>query len=162
MWAAEKVRNGARFIAIEHGGSFAPLFGSMNFEQDISNRSVVWSKPYHPKHIQLPSNKFSGFKHRKKKSEYVTIVGFEPLRYSCRATASAISSQGLVHFDMVCEVYKKLSPKLTRLLRIKPYPNRGYHFEDRYKDLFGDQVIWKERNLKKIMEEKETSNCTSQ
>jgi putative transferase (TIGR04331 family) len=160
IWAAEKVYTGSRFIVMEHGGSFPPLFDSMQFEQNISHISVVWCKPYHPKHIQLPSNKLSGLKHRIKKSEYVTIVGFEPLRYSCRATASAISSQGLVHFDMVCEVYKKLSPKLTRFLRIKPYPNRGYHFEDRYKDLFGDQVIWKERNLKKIMGESKIIICT--
>lgn len=142
IFSSEQIcNNGVKFVTMEHGGCIPPLFGTMNFEEDIADFRTTWTVPYHPKHVQLPPNKLAGFK-IKSSNEYCAVVGFEIPRYPYRVQSAPISAQSLVHFNQVMDFYNSLDNNIQKLFRIRPYiTDQGWNTKQRFIDALGEGCV---------------------
>lgn len=159
LWAAEKVREGVKFIAMEHGGSIPPAFNVMSFEEDISEIKTTWAIPHHQKHLRLPPNKIGTGK-IKSSREYCAVIGHEEPRYAYRANAAPIAGQILISFEMVCNLYSLLNSEIKTFFRIKPYYNWGWNTRQRYIDRLGANRVSNEKNYSRLLSSARVVVCT--
>ena len=160
VWTAERVLKGARLIVMEHGGSIPPYFDSMEFENEIAYNQVVWTKPTKLNQTQLSPNTFLSKRHCSMVADICTIIGYEGQRYAYRASAQPIAGQCLVHFKMVCDLYAELIPEMQSRIRIKPYPNRGWDFAQRYRDFLSADIVLDDLNTVHVMARSKVIICT--
>jgi putative transferase (TIGR04331 family) len=140
-WCAGQMNKGAKFMAMEHGGSFIPQFSAMMFEESISDAKITWARPYHDKHQQLPSNKLaemSIYSSRK----YLSAVGYEALRYAFRAEAAPRFGQMQKQHDILTELYENLDCDIKAEFRVKPFANSGWNSAQRFIDMLGKERVY--------------------
>lgn len=159
LWSAEKVLGGARFVAMQHGGSIPPAFNTMEFEEDISDVKTVWTIPFHPKHERLPANKLATVKIESSR-EHLAVVGLEVPRYSFRVEAAPVAGQGLTSCDLSCELFTRLSEEVRDRFRVKPFPNIGWNTRQRYIDRLGADKVSEERNYYRFLSRARIIVCT--
>ncbi len=158
IWSAKKKNEGAKLYISQHGGSFPPLFDNFSHEEDISDKHITWFKQYHPKHIQLPPNKIE--KSITTNGKNCSIIGFESPRYSYRITAGAISHQSIFMFEQTSNFCNLLNQEIRNNLKIRPYPNMGWHTKQRYIDKFSDSVIDNSKDYKTFIKNSKILICT--
>jgi putative transferase (TIGR04331 family) len=136
-WLAERVREGAVFVAMEHGGSIPPRFSAMTFEEDVSDVRTTWAVPYHPKHVRLPPNRMVGRRSRRARGRQLMIVGSESPRYAYDLSSTPIGGQTLVGFEYVCRLHDALEERVRSAFLVKPYPDLGWRLHERFAERLG-------------------------
>ena len=143
VWSAKRVEDGATLIISSHGGSLTSKYCDLNHVNIISDIKVVWSRPYLKNHIQLPPQKIIGkLKTNRKK---ITLIGLEFPRYTERIKSGPDGPLMLEEFEQKKEFIDNLSDRTRSDFVVRPpYPERGdggWETSDRYKDLYGDDII---------------------
>lgn len=159
VWAAEQVMSGAKYFALEHGGSFPPLFDSMSFEEKISDRKIVWGRPYHANQVSLPANKLVT-RSFASTGEYCSVIGQESPLFPYRATAGPIAEQTLTCHSMVCDLYFLLDARVQRAFRVKPYPDSGWNTRQRYIDRLGADKVFERSHYYGVLAQSRLVICT--
>ena len=159
-WLAERVRDGALFVAMEHGGSIPPKHSAMNFEEDVSDVRTTWALPYHPKHVRLPANKFVGRRSSKARGTRLLVVGSESYRYAHDLCPTPLAGQTLVAFDHVCRLHDALAEHVQRAFVVKPYPDLGWCLRERFAERLGAAKVCKEPRLERALKSARIVVCT--
>jgi putative transferase (TIGR04331 family) len=160
FWAAKKQQSGTELIICQHGGSFPPLFDTFQHEEDISDKNVIWFKPYHYKHIQLAPTKVVKGKAIKNTDGNCAVLGYEGPRYSYRATAAGLTHQGLAFFEQTANFCDLLDETVKNKLKIRPYFEMGWETKQRYIDRFSDVTVDHKTSYKYFLQEAKLIVCT--
>lgn len=160
IWAAGMMEKGSKIITMEHGGSFPPLFNTMDFQEDISDKHVVYHKPTHEKHVQKYYNKVLSKSSIKSKKKHCSVVGHEFPRYSYRAQASPIGGQTLVSLRLIFDLYFFLNDNIKSFFKVKPYPNRGWNTRQRLIDRLGPEKVSNKKSYYQFLSEARIVVCT--
>ena len=76
FWAAFKCTEGkAKLIISDHGGAIPSRKVHFFHEESVSDKKVVWHKPYKKNQIQLPPNKLIG-RNFKKLGKKLLLISF--------------------------------------------------------------------------------------
>jgi putative transferase (TIGR04331 family) len=159
-WLAERVRDGAAFVAMEHGGGIPPKFSAMNFEEDVSDVRTTWALPYHPKHVRLPPNRFAGRRGGKVRGTRLVIVGSESYRYAHDLCPTPLAGQTLVAFEHVCRLHDALEERVQGAFVIKPYPDLGWCLRERFAERLGTTKLCTEPRLDRVLKSARIVVCT--
>lgn len=151
IWSAEQIFKGASFIAMQHGGSInLGALSVFDFEEDISDYYATWGITTHPKHIRLPASKIMSNKPLSG-GKYCSLIGLEMPRYAFRAQINPISGQVLEHLGQAIELYNDLSPQIQNNFRIKPYPEQGWNFRQRFVDTIGVDKVYEHTSYEQVL-----------
>jgi len=159
-WLAERVRDGAVFVAMEHGGSLPPRYSAMNFEEDVSDVRTTWALPYHPKHVRLPPNRFVGRRSSRSRGTRLVIVGSESTRYAHDLCPTPLAGQTLVAFEHVCRLHDALEKRVQRTFVVKPYPDLGWRLRERFVERLGAAKVCTEPQLDRVLKSARIVVCT--
>jgi putative transferase (TIGR04331 family) len=159
-WIAEQVNRGVSLVTVDHGGSLHPAFGLMDFEEDISEVKATWTRPYHPKHIQMPPTKIAGRRRFTPRGKRLLIIGMEMPRYASAAWSGPIGAQSLVGFEDVCRLHDTLSEAPQRAVLVKPYPNQGWCTHQRFVERLGPRKVSSSRRLDTVIRAARLIVCT--
>jgi putative transferase (TIGR04331 family) len=160
QWLAERVHEGALFVAMEHGGSIPPRYSSMNFEEDTADVRTTWALPYHPKHIRLPPNRFVGRRRSKPRGTRLLVVGSEAFRYPHDLCPTPLAGQTLVAFEHVCRLHDALEERIQSAFVVKPYPNLGWCLRERFVERLGTAKVSNEPRLERALKSARVVVCT--
>lgn len=161
-WAATQIDQGAKYVAIQHGGSInAGTMIAMNFEENLSDHYATPSLPTHEKHIQLPFAKTSGVKVMKG-GEICSLLGFDSHRYAYRVQASPISGQVLDNYKQTIDFYSALKPEVQANFKVRPFAptDSNWNTYQRYIDDVGSDKISLEENYNKFLSQSKIIICT--
>lgn len=169
FWFAEQVRNGAKLIIAEHGGSLPSYREFFDFETDIADERISWFVPYHPKHTQLPPARLVGRLnkglvssfHRSSNGRYCSVIGSEVPRWVHRVHFYPMAQQCMTSLDYVFTLIEHLDEQVRKLIRVKPYPrDYGWSTRKRYVDLLGSEKVLSELNLYRVFSLSRLVVCT--
>ena len=162
VWSAQQISRGGKLIISEHGGAIASELAELSSHEDkICDKKVVWHMALHAKHIRLSPNKLI-----KKYSDYVnsdsqvTMVGLELPRYSYRCQSGPNSSLILDDFNQKVNFIDLLDAKTRAAFKVRPYPNRGWFTKDRYSNIYGKEIISKNKTLNESYRMSKLIICT--
>jgi putative transferase (TIGR04331 family) len=130
IWVIAKKKLGAKYYALEHGGSFPPQFDTMEYEDRICDRRIVWAEKQNSIQTQLPPNKINLTTRKVNKEQFLLIIPWEMQRYPVYLTAAPGPSARFFSVNKVNEIMHKLPRSIFESTRIKPYPslnNFGYN-----------------------------------
>ncbi len=159
-WSAKQVDNGAQLIIGEHGGAFRSLMAMFDHEEKICDKKTVWHVGYSKKHTRLTPNKLLKKKTKNSESNQITLVGREVTRYSYRFESGPNSSLNIEDFNQTVDFINLLDKKTRALFKVRPYSNMGWFTKDRYSDLYGKEIISKEKTLFQDIERSKIIICT--
>jgi putative transferase (TIGR04331 family) len=162
VWSAQQIDKGSKLIISAHGGSIASKLAAFSSHEDkVCDKKVVWHMVLNAKHIKLSPNKLI-----KKHLDYassrklVTMVGLDLPRYPYRCQSGPNSSLILDDFNQKVNFIDLLDTKARAVFRVRPYPDRGWSTEDRYSDIYGKEIISKNKTLSKSYEASKLIVCT--
>jgi putative transferase (TIGR04331 family) len=158
-WVAERVHEGTALVTMDHGGCLHPAFGAMDFEEDIADVKATWVLPYHPKHVQMSSNKLVG-QRRHTGTQSLIVVGSEVPRFSYACWSGPIGSQTMVGFEYVCSLYEHLDDAPRRAFKVKPYPDLGWQMRERFVARLGSEHVVTHPSLRNALRAARMIVCT--
>ena len=159
-WLAERVHEGSVFAAMEHGGAIPPRYSAMNFEEDIADVRTTWARPYHPKHVRLPPNRFVGRRGSKPRGKRLIVIGSEAYRYAHDACPTPLASQTLLAFEQVCRLHDALEERVQRAFLVKPYADLGWSLRERFIERLGAGKVSSETKLDRVLSTARIAVCT--
>jgi putative transferase (TIGR04331 family) len=146
--AAESVERGTKLLVGQHGGALPLTMDYFNHDEDISDCSITWFKPYLAKQIQLPPLKLTQPVVPQNNRTICLVIGCELPRYVTRARSAPIAEENLRQFEETVELCKMLDKDARASLLIRPYPtDRGWATGNRYEDLFGADRVAQRNGL---------------
>ncbi len=144
VWCAEQVRknNSKLFISL-HGGAIPSSMSAFARHEDlVSDKKIVWHKPLSKNQIRLPPNKFLRNKNViSENRKNVTIVGLDMGVYSYGHQSGPGSSLLLEDFNQKVVFIQKIKASLQKNIKVHPPTNPGWDIKNRYRDIFGEQII---------------------
>jgi len=161
LWAGKNIQNNkAKLVISSHGGSLRSEMNMFDHEEDVSDIKTVWSKPYHFKQKTMPPNKIIGAKIFEKNENYLSVIGLELPLYSYRCQSGPSSSLILDDYAQKRLFIKSLQGDIVKLVRIKPYPDRGWSTKQRYIDDFGAEKISDSNDIYEVFGSSKVILCT--
>lgn len=163
VWAAERVLDGAKLVICEHGGSFPAAQYVLDFEENMADVYVPTYLAHHPKHFQLPPTKYLDIKAAPLRDRrFISIIAFDNVRFSIRASAQPHSRQALDIFDDTIRFFEALPGELRSLVRIKmPEPSDIYwRLDEAYASRLGADFLLSQMPLSKAFELSRVIVCT--
>ena len=168
FWFAEQVRDGARLVISEHGGSLPPFRELFGFEESIADVKATWFRPYHATHRQLPAAKLIGQPRRKRSRNrsgvaagYCAVIGNECPRWVHRAHFYPMAHQWSLSFGMVLDFHSQLETPVAAHVRVKPYTSdQGWNTRARFEDALGSAKVLADRTLREVISEARVVVCT--
>ena len=153
VWTSQQILRGAKFIILEHGGSFQLKMNTMDHLEDIADVNVSWGKELNSNYTRLPPNKLSI--RRKipfKKEDKITLFDFESVKYSYRAVGAPVGPLVLEDHIQKLSFLKLLSKNILDLLKVKPKYLGSWHLEHSYIQTFGKEIISRNNDLNSIIQ----------
>ena len=89
IWSAFQVRDKSNLFISSHGGSIQPEINNFNLQERISTSRFVWGKAWQLNQIAMPANKLIDFKKKFNPNGYISIIGYDNLRYEYRCVSAA-------------------------------------------------------------------------
>ena len=144
LWVANKSNRGCQFFTLEHGASIPFARNLMDFEELVCDQRLTWSRPYHPKHKQLPASKLIGIKSASKLSGgYIGVIGSWGSRYMTRVKGEPISDQTFESISQVKALHGALVPAIRSVLKVRPFPESSeddWNLAQSYKEALGNDL----------------------
>ena len=141
FYCAEKMKNGSKIIAMQHGGGFGvrPFNGASDIEIDLSDLYITWGwDPLHPKGVKYYNTKT----HWKKDYNYnkngdIILVGSGLRRYFTYGFSQPPSfNKSHLNFNQI--FINNLPPEIFEKLIYRFHFNYGYNELDIIKKIFPD------------------------
>lgn len=161
FWLAEQVLRGCKFVSVQHGGSITQgTLAQFEFEEESADYFATWTIPCHPKHVRLPPTKFIGFKPKLRRTSYCSLIGLEMPRYVFRAQVNPGSGQVLKHYAQAIAFYEALNSSIQMNFRVKPFPEQGWNFKQRFIDDLGSDKIYEGLSFSEVLALSRLVVCT--
>ena len=146
FWVANSVKNGAKLITSDHGGTYTGLFYNSMMVEDISDVAIRWFKPIKDNNVQLPVLHLLNKKRNKNKNKrkYLLVLGFDGTKYPRHLFLGPIAGQILYQVECLSSFYKNLDLKLKDNFLFKPHPMEigDWNFEKRFEHIFQKKIIF--------------------
>ena len=146
IWCGEQVENKKKLLVSSHGGMIPQKYDIFDHDEKISYKKVVWHKPLNQQQIQLVPNKLTFEDYRRKNSKKILLTCYESQLLNYRCQSGPHSGQVIDDFNQKVEFINLIEKKFYSLLKIRPGPNRGWNTKKRFSDLFGSEIIDKEKS----------------
>jgi len=144
VWCAKQIEiKKSKFFISAHGGGIPSSISAFSdYELKVSDRKIVWHKPFEKKHVMLSPNKYVGsFKLKRMRRSNITIVSLDAGKYSNGRQSGPNSSLMLEDYNQKLNFIKNIPCELQQYTKIFPYPVSPWNFQQRFSDVFGKKII---------------------
>ena len=145
--ALKKDNSAFKLITSNHGGGIKSYFVNFNHEEKISDHKVVWCRPYHETHVQLPANKLMNKAIIKSSKEYLTVIGFELPKFAYRMQSGPNSSLMVQHIRQQASFLENISDGILIKLNFRPHSYDSWGSTQLIAQKFGSQSISTRKNI---------------
>ncbi|MCP5482122.1 MAG: hypothetical protein H7A21_11855 [Spirochaetales bacterium] len=159
VWTAEKIKAGAKYFILTHGGGFPIGLWLFHHEEKSSHKLLTWFREYYDNQRRLPPNKPLPAWYSPE-AKYLTVIGVELTRYTYRVETCAMGPLVLKAFEHTRDFIAALDEKASSDLLVKPYPNMGWETGDRYSDVFGPEKVDQVSDYYSILRQSRLVVCT--
>ena len=149
FWCAFKKEEKSKIILNEHGGSIPLKYRYYDIHNKIFEKQICWSKPKSKDQTQLSPSKLIGLEKIKSRKKDLSIITADATQYAyyCRNLQSSLILEDFKQKKKFMEILN--SEKIN--FKIKPYENMGWCLEEKYKKIFGNELITK--NIKNVIQD---------
>ena len=164
IWSAFQVRNKSKLFISSHGGSIQPEINNFNFQERISSSRFIWGKAWQINQIEMPANKLIEIKEKFNPNGYISIIGYDNLRYEYRCVSAATGVGVLRSFKQLNTFLKESSNKnFFKKIRYKSKPIsslKSWEIKQRIQDDFGKHIIADTQNIHETIGNSKLVICT--
>jgi len=162
FWIVECIRKYSRFYILEHGGSLPAINALFNYEEEISDKLITFSEPFHKKHKQMPAQKYIfDIKSRSKNLRNICLLGTNRvLRYTFRAEFYPLTGMNFFLINFLSKFYENLDNEIKKNAYLKMHPADNDEFWNNkliYKKFINNFI--NEKSFKKCLKKARISIC---
>ena len=160
FWVAKNVSSGAKYVAIQHGGSInIGTMVAMDFEERISDFYATPSTSCYLNHYQLPFVK-SLNKAMTCEGDSCSLIGYDGQRYVFRLEATPLSGQCLEGYDQSIDFYDNLRSDIKSHFHVRPHPGQGWETAKRYAHDIGKNKLSERGSFDEFIKTSKVIICT--
>tara|TARA_B100000035_G_scaffold70904_1_gene58280 strand:- start:21458 stop:23221 length:1764 start_codon:yes stop_codon:yes gene_type:complete len=164
IWSAFQVRDKSNLFISSHGGSIQPEINNFNLQERISTSRFVWGKAWQLNQIAMPANKLIDFKKKFNPNGYISIIGYDNLRYEYRCVSAATGVGVLRSFEQLNTFLKEsISKNFFKKILYKSKPidlSKSWQIKQRIQDAFGKHIIADTQNINETIQDSKLVICT--
>jgi|694.fasta_scaffold64931_2 putative transferase (TIGR04331 family) len=162
FWIVDRIRKYCKFYILEHGGSLPAVNALFNYEEEICDKLITFSEPFHKKHKQMPAQRFilDIKSHSKILGNICLLVPNRVHRYTFRAEFYPMTGNNYFLIDFLSKFYKNLETKIKKNTYLKIHPDDDDEFWKNklvYKKFINNFIS--EKSFKKCLKKTRFSIC---
>lgn len=139
VWVAEQINLHAKLVVASHGGAIPSRYAMAAHEEKISDIKASWNKPCMSGQVQMTPTKIT--KAYKSTKEKIILVGIQLYRYPGRACCGPSGPLMLDEIKQKTTFIDGLNERVRGDFLIRLQPDQGWETEQRFIDLYGEDVM---------------------
>lgn len=159
FWIMKSLNQNIKLILSDHGGTYGIGKRAIQFEDDVSYKSIKWHKPIKNNDIQLPVLhllKYKNYRFKTNKRTKLLLISHDTFKYPKYFSIGPIANQTLKQLFFIKNFSSNLNNEINKNLFVRPYlAHNDWKINEKLKDcnIKAEQVLNKNNDFRLCMKQ---------